>query len=292
VLRNPTRHAFRALRLLFVIGLTLLAAALWAAPRNVILMVGDGMGSDIVAAAGAYQYGARYHTFGGDQRLVLETLTGRYYTTTHSTNGAGYDFTWEDGSPEYPKKNATDSAAAATALATGVKTYNGAINMDDQRRPLVAITALARQSGLKIGVVASVRFYDATPACFAAHNVNRGNATAITHEMLMVTQPDVLMGAGDPDSAPADHDTGYLNQVQPTAAGQLPTVAWGTDGGWGGHTNRLVPLYCQGKGSEAFANYAFRVRDFEHGLVSVVDNTAVFQVMKRALPVESLVVAN
>ena len=82
----------------------------------------------------------------------------------------------------------------------------------------------------------------------------------------------------------ADHDTGYLNSVKPTAAGQLPTVQWGTDGKWGGHTNRLVPVYFQGKGSEAFVRYALKTTDFERGPVSVVDNTAIFQAMKSALP--------
>ncbi len=424
-----SKQGFRVLRLLLVIGLSLLTAALWAAPRNVILMIGDGMGPDVVIAAGAYQFGAQYHAFGGDRRLALETLAGQYYATTFSTSGAGYDFTWAGSSREYPKQNATDSAAAGTALATGVKTYNGAVSVDSQRRPLPTITTLAQKSGLKVGVITSVSFCDATPACFAAHSASRGNLKEICHEMLMVTRPDVLMGAGDPDSAPpdqaynaiskedweaikagqtpyqlvqeradfqrliaeppigkvlglfrnssalvarnadgkgadprlptlaemteaalavltnpqgfflmveggaidkhahgnnldatlgetlafdeavaavlqwiqghggweenllivtADHDTGYLNSVQPTGVGQLPTATWGTDGRWGSHTNRLVPLYCQGKGSELFAAYALRAMDFERGLVTVVDNTAVFQVMKNALPVESL----
>jgi alkaline phosphatase len=190
------------MRALLLLVLSLLAVTLWAAPRNVILLIGDGMGPDIVAAAGAYQYGAAYHQFGGDKQLTMETLTGHYYATTFSTNGTGYDCTWLDGSAEYSKKGCTDSAAAATALATGVKTYNGAIAVDVHQKPLVSISELARRSGYKVGVVTSVLFYDATPACFAAHNTGRGNAKDITHEILMIGQPDVLMGAGNPESAP------------------------------------------------------------------------------------------
>jgi alkaline phosphatase len=74
--------------------------------------------------------------------------------------------------------------------------------------------------------------------------------------------------------------------VKPTAAGTLPAVTWGTDGKWGSHTNRMVDLYCMGKGSELFENFTLRVRDFDYGLVSVVDNTTIFQVMKAALPLE------
>lgn len=415
-----------ALRLLLVLTLSLQAGTLWAAPKNVILMIGDGMGRDTVTAAGAYRFGAAYHTFGGDQRLAMETLSGFYYCTTFSTSGAGYDFTWAGGNREYPKAGSADSAASGTALATGVKTYNGAIAVDDHKRPLVSLTELARQAGKKAGIVTSVPFYDATPACFAAHNVGRGNALPITHEMLMATQPDVLMGGGNPDTATppsynaisqadweaikagqtpyqlvqeraefqaliaapgagkvlglfrgwglkarnadgrsadpmlptlaemtqaslttltnpqgfflmveggaidknahpnnldatvgetlafdeaiavtlqwiaahggwednllivtADHETGYLNSVQVTEAGKLPTVVWGTDGKWGSHTNRLVPLFCQGAGSERLRSYALRTTDFERGMISVVDNTAVFAVIKAALPLEA-----
>ncbi len=420
------------LPVLLAVGLVGWGLAAGAAPVNVILMIGDGMGPDLVTAAGAYRYGDAYHAFGGEQRLAMETLTGRYYATTFSTGGAGYDFTWEGGSREYPKKKATDSAAAGTALATGVKTYDGAIAVDGHSRPLVQITTLAREAGMKTGIVTSVPFYDATPAAFGAHNPSRGNVAAIAREMLMVTQPDVLMGAGNPDSTPAapaynviskedwealkqgrtpyrlvqdradfqnliahpaegkvlglfrnasalvarkadgksadpalptlaemtlaslsvlanpqgfflmveggaidkqahsdnldatlgevlafdeavaaalewiaahggwnenlliitaDHDTGYLNSVKPTAAGQLPEAVWGTGGGWGGHTNRLVPVYCQGKGSEAFGRSVLRAIDFERGLVSVVDNTAVFSVMREALPLLTPVTA-
>jgi alkaline phosphatase len=164
-------------------------------------MIGDGMGPDIVKAAGAYLYGAEYHAFGGTKMLNLETLGHHYNVTTFSATGKGYDFTWADGNRDYPKTGYTDSAAAATALATGIKTYNGAISVDTQKRPLVTITELARKAGWKTGVITSTTFYDATPAGFSSHNTGRGNATAIAHEILTETRPDVLMGGGNPDYA-------------------------------------------------------------------------------------------
>lgn len=416
----------RTNRLFTVFVLLLAALAALAAPKNVILMIGDGMGPDIVAAAGAYRYGAAHRAFGGDKRLALETLARHYFVTTYSTDGKGYDCGWAGGSVEYPKNGATDSAAAATAIACGVKTYNGAIDMDKAGRNLSSITEVAQQAGLKTGVVTSVLFYDATPACFAAHNAGRGNAKPITHEMLFGVQPDVLMGAGNPNGlkenpyaaieeadwaaitggktpyalaqtraeflaaittpakgkllglftggvalAPrnadgkgadaaqptlaemtqaalttlanpngfvlmveggaidknahpnkldatigetlafddavaavltwiaahggweenlliitADHDTGYLNSVKPVAAGTPPTVAWGTNGAWGGHTNRLVDLYAQGVGSERFDAYALRTTDFLRGDAAIIDNTTIFQVMKALTPMK------
>lgn len=214
----------RPLLALLVLALGLVSVASCAAPVNVILMIGDGMGSDIITAAGAYRFGAAYHAFGGDQRLVLETLPGPYYCTTFSTNGAGYDFTWENGSRDYPKKGAADSAAAATALATGVKSYNGAIAVDTHGRPLVSLTALAQQAGMKVGIITSVPFFDATPAAFGAHTAGRGNAKEITHEMLMVTQPDVLMGGGNPDSAAPEQAFGAISEEDWEAikAGRTP----------------------------------------------------------------------
>jgi alkaline phosphatase len=68
----------------------------------------------------------------------------------------------------------------------------------------------------------------------------------------------------------ADHETGYLNSVQPTVAQQLPTVKWGTTPpGWGSHTNRVVDVYTQGRGSDAFAWTAVRMDDIERGPVQV-----------------------
>lgn len=79
--------------------------------------------------------------------------------------------------------------------------------------------------------------------------------------------------------------------MQPTEAGKLPAATWGTDGKWGSHTNRPVPLFCQGAGSERFSNYKLRVTDFERGLVNVVDNTTVFNVMKSTLPLDQVAVS-
>lgn len=419
----PAMRPFRCVvTLLLALALAVLARG---APRNVILMIGDGMGPDIIAAAGACRFGNEHWKFAGQRKLTLETLGRHYYVMTCSASGKGYDFTWKGGDREYPKAGATDSAAAATAMATGVKTFDGAIATDCEGQPLPAITATARQLGLKTGIVTSVLFFDATPAAFAAHNGARGNAAAIINEMLMTEQPDVLMGAGNPGNFPdevafkqfdraaweaiaggktpyalvqdraefqalaakpaagkvlglfrsasalkprnadgkgadpalptlaemargalaslanpagfvlmveggaidkqahpnsldatlgevlafdeavaavlewiaahggweenlliitADHDTGYLNGVKPAATGTLPEISWGTGGGWGGHANRLVDLYCQGQGADRFDAFALRAQDFERGLVTAVDNTAIYRVMKSALP--------
>ncbi|MEI7832364.1 MAG: alkaline phosphatase, partial [bacterium] len=158
----------RLLRLVAVLMLVMLLMSSDAktAPRNVILMIGDGMGPDIVAAAGAYEYGADYHKFGGTKKLTMETLDKHFYMTTFAATGNGYDYTWNNGNRDYPKSGATDSGAAATAMSSGVKTYSGAICVGPDRKDVEIITEYARKMGLKTGIVASANFNDATPAAF------------------------------------------------------------------------------------------------------------------------------
>jgi len=191
----------------------LLLSAAFAAPKNIILMIGDGMGPDSVYAAGAYKYGNDYHFFGGKERMVMETPANHLYATTYSSNGNGYDFGWAGGNRDYVKTRATDSAAAATALATGVKTYDAAIGVDNDKRPLTGILEIAKARGMKTGVISSVPFSHATPAAFAAHNENRNNYTAITHDMIYNVQPDVIMGAGHPDGAAEGKEYEYITEA-------------------------------------------------------------------------------
>jgi alkaline phosphatase len=96
------------------------------------------------------------------------------------------------------KKGATDSAAAATALATGVKTYNGAIGVGVDKQPVENILERAEKRGMATGVVTTVPFSHATPAGFLAHNSGRGNYADIAKSMAD-SAADVIMGAGSPD---------------------------------------------------------------------------------------------
>jgi len=105
---------------------------------------------------------------------------------------------------------ATDSAAAATALATGIKTAAGNISWlpgDLQDGKLKTIMELAReQKGTSIGVVTTVPFNHATPAGFLAHNTSRKNyytkqgseTIGIAEEIIKLTKPDVVIGGGHP----------------------------------------------------------------------------------------------
>ena len=127
-------------------------------------------------------------------------------------------------SPAHP---ATDSASAATALSTGVKTDDGNIAWlpgDPADGALKTIAeALRKKRGTAIGVVSTVPFNHATPAGFVSHNVNRNNyytgykgytGLGIADEIVTATKPDVVIGGGHPmlDNPAYDTNKGYVSK--------------------------------------------------------------------------------
>ena len=89
----------------------------------------------------------------------------------------------------------TDSAASATAYASGIKTYNGAIGMDAEQRPVPTLLEAAERAGLATGLVATSRLTHATPAAFAAHAATRAAEAEIAAQMLG-QDIEVLLGGG------------------------------------------------------------------------------------------------
>jgi len=177
---------------LLVVGLLVVFCALTAcaAPKNVIFMIGDGMGFEHVAAGDYYVHGGEKGSFDWMTPLAM---------STYSANGDGYDpeKAWSEFA--YVKKGATDSAASGTALSTGVKTTNGRIGIGPEGKPLRHMYQAAEEKGKATGVVTSVLMAHATPAAFSAHNEKRSNYEQISREMITQTPIDVLMGTGHPE---------------------------------------------------------------------------------------------
>ena len=95
----------------------------------------------------------------------------------------------------------TDSAAAATAMATGIKTYNGAIAVDSQQRPLETVLERARKRGYQTAMVVTSSVTHATPASFAAHVNDREQHEEIARQFVEASiddKPvlDLLIGGG------------------------------------------------------------------------------------------------
>ncbi|MGL4770099.1 MAG: alkaline phosphatase [Plesiomonas shigelloides] len=165
--------------------------------KNVILLIGDGMGDSEITAARNYANGAGGF-FAGIDALPL---TGQY---TH------YALDKKTGKPDY----VTDSAASATAWSSGVKTYNGALGVDIHEKPHTTLMQLAKAAGKGTGNVSTAELQDATPAAMMAHVTARkcygpeatsklcptnalenGGKGSITEQMLQ-TRPDVTLGGG------------------------------------------------------------------------------------------------
>ncbi len=180
-------------------------AALSAAPKkpvakNIIVMISDGWAFNHLDAVSYYEYGKDARQI--YNRFPFQFAISTYMADTPETGpgycGWGYDpaLAWSDF--EYVLKCYTDSAAAATALSTGVKTYQGAIGVDLDEQPLKHALELAEEKGKATGVVTSVEWTHATPAGHVAHNVSRNNYAEIGQEMVYDSAADVIMGAGHP----------------------------------------------------------------------------------------------
>ena len=143
-----------------------------ATTKNVILLIGDGMGA-------AHRTAARLYSAGRDGELAMDTLPI-----------AGMARTWSTESV------VTDSAAAGTALATGVKTFNAGIAVDADKNPVQTILEMAQEAGKSVGLVTTAQLAHATPAVFAAHNPNRDDYLGIALDMFE-HDVDVLLGGGE-----------------------------------------------------------------------------------------------
>jgi len=159
--------------------------------RHIIVMIADGCGYNHIDAASLYQYGRT-----GAQ--VYEHFPVRLGMSTYPYGG-GYDpaAAWQNF--DDVRNGATDSAAAATAMSTGRKTYKGAIGVAADRTPLKHAIDWAEERGMATGVVTTVEFSHATPAGFVAHNVSRNHYAEIAKEMIYGSALEVIMGAGAPD---------------------------------------------------------------------------------------------
>jgi len=193
------RH-YRWLAGLLLVATLVLGGIAWgaaeaapAAPKakNVIIMISDGCGFNHMWAADLYQYGKQ-----GAQ--PYESFPYRYAVSTHSASSPAYDpaRAWADFN--WVKGGATDSAAAGTALATGVKTKNGSIGVDPEGKPVTNLMEMAEGMGKSTGIVTSVSLTDATPAAFAAHVTARGQQEEIARQMVFSSGLEVAMGAGHP----------------------------------------------------------------------------------------------
>ncbi|KOR80832.1 alkaline phosphatase [Bacillus sp. FJAT-21352] len=150
--------------------------------KNVIFLIGDGMG---VSYTSAY----RYLKDNPGTKVAERTEFDKYLV--------GQQMTY----PEDSAQNITDSASAATAMSAGVKTYNAAIAVDNDKSEVKTVLEAAKEKGKATGLVATSEITHATPASFGAHDENRKNMNSIAddyyNELIKGKHKiDVLLGGG------------------------------------------------------------------------------------------------
>ncbi len=135
--------------------------------KNVIFLIGDGMGDGALAAGRMLR-----------PTLNLDGMEKLGYLNTNNI-----------------KDELTDSAAGGTALSTGVRTTNGTVGLDKDGNVVENLSEWMIQKGKKIGLVSSTYVVDATPAAFAAHTSSRNNYAEVAKAMVDL-EIDVILGGG------------------------------------------------------------------------------------------------
>ena len=169
--------------------------------ENVIVLIGDGMGP-------VYPTAYRYYTDDPSSQLMEETVFDPYLTGMQKVYSAD---PYYDGGEDDEKENIPDSAATATSMASGIKTYNGAIGVDLDQQETKTVLEAAKEAGMATGLVATSQINHATPAAYGSHDESRHNYNEIADDYVdnqINGEPvvDVLLGGGTDYFARDDRD--------------------------------------------------------------------------------------
>lgn len=160
--------------------------ALGKTPKNIIVLIGDGMGLTQVSTT--YYYKEGKSNFSRFKHIGLH----QNQPTSHKV---------------------TDSASGATAFAAGVKTYNGAIGVDQDTVPVRTILEMLADKGLSTGLVATSSIAHATPASFYAHTASRNSYEEIARQ-LVYAPVDFFAGGGTKFFAERSDKRNYLDSLR------------------------------------------------------------------------------
>lgn len=159
-----------------------------AAPRNIILMVSDGMSLGVPSLAEAFSHVARQRGTAWARLLTTPGVVHGLFDTS-SLNSL-----------------VTDSAAASSAWGSGSRVFNGALNVLPDGTRLTPIGVLTRDSGRRVGLVTTTRITHATPAGVAAVQPSRDDENDIAPQYVRCV--DVLLGGGRKHFAPGERNDG------------------------------------------------------------------------------------
>ncbi len=171
-------------------------------PVYILLFIGDGMGSE-------HRKAARWVEYGLDGELVMDQFPVQGWSETASADNP-----------------ITDSAAGATAIATGHKTNNRMIAVSPDLIPLKTVLEYAQEQGLSTGLVTTVQISHATPASFGAHTESRSNMEDIAAQLLE-KNINVLFGGGENQFLPPEESGCFPQPGERTDGRNLISEAQG-----------------------------------------------------------------
>jgi len=139
--------------------------------KNIILLIGDGMGANHITAYKTARGGPNHLT-------AFDKFPISGFVKTHAIDSI-----------------VTDSASSATAYSTGVKTINRYIGMGPENNPVANITELLYERGYINAIISTSEITHATPASFAAHNISRYNTDEIATDIFQ-SKNHIILGGG------------------------------------------------------------------------------------------------
>lgn len=148
-------------------------------PFGIILIIGEGLAPERIALTRVYVGGA-------DSRLALDRMPHLALVTNHSNDFA-----------------VSDQAAAASALATGVKVNNRAVSVDPNGKALTTILELARSRGRATGLVTNGSLTNATCAAFYAHASNANDVDQLAQQLVEGGKIDICLGMSAAEFIPS-----------------------------------------------------------------------------------------
>ncbi len=221
------------------------------APRNVMLFIGDGMGAEHLRAAGMYQNGR-------EGTLVLESFPYSGTLTTYSADSS-----------------ITDSAAAATAMATGYKVANGVLSIawPGDEHELETLVEYFHKLCKRTALVSTTFMTHATPAAFGAHEAERTFYNNIARDYLTQTRPTVLFGGGGNGLNPTNAAAAGYTVVTDRATMQalVPPLAAPLSGQFG--TSHLPYEYDYATGLDAGYNTLPHLSEMVSTTLRLLENT-------------------
>lgn len=166
--------------IIFILFLFLYSCATSSKPKNIVLLIGDGMGPQQVSLAESFARYSKYSNYSHKSLNMVEL---------NKTGALGLSFTSPHGAI------VTDSAASATHLATGELVLPEAVSVSVDGKNIKTILELAKAKGKATGVVTDTRVTHATPAAFVSHVTNRKMENEIA-EQIIALKPDITFGGG------------------------------------------------------------------------------------------------